>query len=90
MGQYRIIIEGVGSHHNGPAATHDADKLAADFIRQLLAGGHTIGRGTFEVVPMPQPHYDLWDQVRLEENEKIRRGDRAPSANLPVFGDPNA
>lgn len=47
MGNYKIIIEGVGSHHNSndPA---DADVMAVDFVKALQGKGHSISKADFE------------------------------------------
>lgn len=44
MGNWRIIIEGTGCHHNGVrgAEVGDANLLAEDLVRTLRAKGHCI------------------------------------------------
>lgn len=46
MGNYSILIEGIGSHQNG-AATTDADLLVNQFIETLRGAGHTIEHASF-------------------------------------------
>lgn len=46
MGNWNINIQGIGSHHNeGNKA--DAQYLAARFVEQLKASGHTIEAASF-------------------------------------------
>ena len=45
MGQWNISIHGTGSHHN-KANKGDANRMAADFVRQLKAQGHTVAKAT--------------------------------------------
>lgn len=40
MGQWTIVVEGVGAHHN--RAEHDADWMAREFVAKLKAKGHSI------------------------------------------------
>lgn len=40
MGNWKIEIEGLGIHHNG--REDDADALAKDFVRGLIAKGHKV------------------------------------------------
>jgi hypothetical protein len=47
MGQFRIVIEGEGPHHNGGAPT-DADKVARDTVVTLQAMGHKVVTADFE------------------------------------------
>lgn len=41
MGNWNITIRGTGVHHN-KALAEDADKMAAKFVEDLKAKGHTI------------------------------------------------
>jgi hypothetical protein len=57
MGNWCMVIQGVGVHHNGLAL--DADALLRDFVAELKACGHTIRdasltHGGAEIVP-PMP-----------------------------------
>lgn len=45
MGQWNISIHGTGAHHN-KANKADANRMAADFVRQLRSQGHTVTRAT--------------------------------------------
>lgn len=45
MGNYAIIIEGVGAHHNSDP--HDADQLAAEIADRLRAYGHNVTAASF-------------------------------------------
>lgn len=46
MGQWNISIHGMGVHHNGKTLKEDANRMAADFVRQLRAAGHTVSKAT--------------------------------------------
>lgn len=46
MGNWNINIQGIGAHHNKDYPK-DANKLAAEFVKQLLSAGHTIEKATF-------------------------------------------
>lgn len=46
MGNWNINIQGVGAHHN-PDYPRDANKMAAEFVKQLQAAGHSIEAATF-------------------------------------------
>lgn len=48
MGQYRITIEGTGSHHNDHG-DNDADLVARNMVAILLDKGHAIRSACFEV-----------------------------------------
>lgn len=65
MGNWRIVIEGTGPHHNGstgekdletgvivytPKVPSDADKNMWEFIDKLKQFGHKINLGRFEVI----------------------------------------
>lgn len=45
MGQWNISIHGTGCHHNKNLPT-DANRMAADFVKQLRAAGHTVTKAT--------------------------------------------
>ena len=45
MGQWNISIHGTGCHHNKKLET-DANRLAAKFVEELRAAGHTITKAT--------------------------------------------
>ena len=45
MGQWNISIHGTGAHHNKANKT-DANRMAADFVRQLKKAGHTVTGAT--------------------------------------------
>ncbi len=45
MGNWNISIHGTGSHHN-KKNPGDANRMAADFVKQLRAKGHTITKAT--------------------------------------------
>lgn len=47
MGQWRITVEGTGAHHN-QNYPQDANRLAEDFVHDLIAAGHTVRKATFE------------------------------------------
>jgi hypothetical protein len=46
MGNYAIIIEGVGVHHND-GSDNDADALAGEFVDILKSAGHQIRNASF-------------------------------------------
>lgn len=46
MGNWNINIQGVGVHHNVANAT-DADFMAAKFVADLKAAGHTVETASF-------------------------------------------
>ena len=41
MGNYTIVVQGTGAHHN-TERSGDADKLAEDFVQELKAKGHHV------------------------------------------------
>lgn len=49
MGDWTIVIEGTGCHHNGSAAEefHDADLMTKEFIERLKGAGHQIRHASF-------------------------------------------
>lgn len=59
---WHISIRGSGSHHNKDYPK-DAEKMAAEFVRQLEEAGHTVesadfthgGRDTLKPPPQPPP-----------------------------------
>jgi len=46
MGNWNISIHGVGAHHNKKLEA-DANRLAAKFVAELKAAGHTVSAATF-------------------------------------------
>ena len=46
MGDWTIIIEGSGVHHNRNLP-NDANRMTSRFVKQLKEAGHTIKKGTF-------------------------------------------
>lgn len=46
MGNWNITIRGVGCHHN-KKYPKDANRMAADFVRQLIAAGHSVVAASF-------------------------------------------
>lgn len=45
MGNWNINVQGIGCHHNN--APKDADKMAAEFVKQLRDAGHTVEHACF-------------------------------------------
>lgn len=45
MGQWNISIHGTGVHHNKNLPA-DANRMAAKFVRELKAAGHSISHAT--------------------------------------------
>src|SRR6185312_8888257 len=43
MGNWVIVIEGCGCHHNDEAHVVDANRQAAEFVQALRDAGHTVG-----------------------------------------------
>ena len=41
MGNWNIIINGIGQHHN-KRDPRDANRMTADFVQRLKDAGHTI------------------------------------------------
>jgi hypothetical protein len=46
MGNWNICIQGIGCHHNQDYPK-DANKMAAEFVKQLKDAGHTVETATF-------------------------------------------
>lgn len=46
MGNWNISINGVGAHHNKKLAA-DANRLAAKFVADLKAAGHSVSHASF-------------------------------------------
>jgi hypothetical protein len=46
MGDWAIVIEGTGPHHNEDYAS-DADVMTRSFVRALQTSGHTVKRASF-------------------------------------------
>lgn len=46
MGDWNIMIQGTGCHHNADNPG-DAEKLAAGFVKTLKENGHSIDSATF-------------------------------------------
>lgn len=45
MGQWTIVINGTGAHHN--RAEYDADWIAREAVEKLRKAGHSISGATF-------------------------------------------
>lgn len=45
MGNWTIVIEGTGCHHND--ADYDADRMVSDFVDNLQCKGHVIDHASF-------------------------------------------
>ncbi len=46
MGNWNITIRGIGSHHNRKHL-EDANRMAAQFVADLKAAGHTVVAASF-------------------------------------------
>lgn len=46
MGDWAIVIQGTGVHHNRNYPT-DANRMAAGFVEALREAGHTVKSATF-------------------------------------------
>lgn len=46
MGQWTIVIQGTGWHHNRDLET-DANRMTARFVEELEKAGHSIDKATF-------------------------------------------
>ena len=49
MGNWAIVVRGTGCHHNYSKAVKDANRTAAEFVKQIKADGHTVSSATFTV-----------------------------------------
>lgn len=47
MGNWAIVIRGVGVHHNGDRLPEDANRMAAGFVETLKAAGHSVTEASF-------------------------------------------
>jgi LmbE family N-acetylglucosaminyl deacetylase len=47
VGSWSLNIVGVGCAHNGLSHPHDANNMAAAFVRELEARGHSVRVATF-------------------------------------------
>lgn len=70
MGQWNISIHGTGAHHN-KGHEDDANKMAAKFVQQLRAAGHTVTHATItyggeEVVTDPETY--LNDKAQFDQS----------------------
>ena len=52
MGTYKIIVDGVGPHHNGNPS--DAEALTRDFVGKLRVAGHNVLSATFQLTSQPE------------------------------------
>ena len=69
MGQWNITIRGTGVHHNkGPDNKTDANRMAAKFVRELKAAGHTIAGATIT-------HGGEDDVSNVSEEEDTKRNE---------------
>jgi|SRR5581483_4378389 len=78
MGNWSIVIKGIGCHHN--SSPTDADRLAAEFVKQLRKAGQnvtgaTITFGAENDLSAPNIHIDNWTP----------EAERAPRCNSPVY-----
>lgn len=46
MGQWTIVVEGTGAHHNKDYP-NDADKMFRKFVEDLKAAGHEVENASF-------------------------------------------
>ena len=72
MGNWTLLIEGTGCHHNGKEEI-DADLLAPKLVQQLRDQGQTIDHATFTAggrqtaVPGPTDEYEPDDYDGLSQ-----------------------
>lgn len=62
MGNWCITVHGVGSHHN-TGNPHDANRMAAHFVRALRDAGHNVTHASFtfggeEQIVQPERYID--------------------------------
>lgn len=67
MGDWAIVIRGLGIHHN-KNRPDDANRMAAAFVEDLKEAGHTVKSATFTsgaetdlVDQTPEKQAALWD-----------------------------
>jgi hypothetical protein len=67
MGNWRIVIEGTGPHHNNPPDVtpfpNDADKLAVEAAALLKGAGHRILSVSFAVAKRSELVYEGSEQL---------------------------
>jgi len=97
MGNYRIIIEGVGAHDNGKDAPSDAQAMADSFAGDLRRAGHTISLARFERTNVINgqttvaSHLDLITRKDSRVTPKpVRRPALLPEPRVVTGGDPLA
>lgn len=79
MGNYRIIIEGVGAHDNGPNSPGDAQHLADSFAGELRRKGHSISLARFERVQVIAGRSEVTSHIDL----LTRKDSRPAPVRLP-------
>ena len=84
MGSWSITVRGVGSHHN-TGNPHDANRMAAHFVRALRDAGHQVTGATFT--------FGAEDEITkaeryLDGRNAIEGLDRRPRCQRKVHGEP--
>ncbi len=77
MGNWTVVISGVGAHHNDKES--DADKIARAVVKTLKENGHDIKLSTFTYGAMselvPPEESNLCNSGELMRLYKDRRGE---------------
>ena len=66
MGNYVIILEATGPHHNGQP--YDADQLIATFVAALKQNGHSIQHAS---LTYGARQMNVWDDQAIPTEEPI-------------------
>ena len=71
MGNWAIVIRGVGSHHNKRYA-QDANRMTAGFVKELKDAGHHVSSATFthgseDDITHPSDYLELRDKYEKED-----------------------
>jgi len=81
MGNWVIVIEGCGCHHNDEAHVVDANRQAAEFVQALRDAGHTVGRATFTTGGVD----DISSPKRyLDDRNAVGKLPRGPQCGKPA------
>lgn len=67
MGDYRILVEGHGMHHNNRAS--DADHLARELVDNLKKTGHEISKAEIVLIGSALEPEDISEGARPKVRE---------------------
>lgn len=81
MGNWAIVIHGVGCHHNN-GMEQDANRMSARFVQQLRDAGHTVQDARFtsgceDAIVAGKAYLETRDEI--EASEAQRRGIMMPA-----------